>query len=41
LHLREELAEIVERYEALPPEDDAEQVRAIVQVLPHRSRPRR
>lgn len=41
LHLREELAEIVERYEALPPEDDAEQVRAIVQVLPHRRRPRR
>lgn len=41
LRMREEVAEIIERYAALPAEDDAEQVRAIVQVLPHRRATRR
>ncbi|MGZ8583604.1 MAG: helix-turn-helix domain-containing protein [Actinomycetota bacterium] len=41
LRMREEVAEIIERYVALPAEEDAEQVRTIVQVLPHRRTTRR
>ena len=41
LRLSEELTEVIERYAALPAEADAEQVRMIVQVLPHRRRPGR
>ena len=40
LRMREELTDVIERFESLPAEDDSEQVRTIVQVLPHR-RPRR
>jgi DNA-binding transcriptional ArsR family regulator len=37
LAMRDEVIAVIERYQRLPAEEDAEQVRAIVEVLPHRA----
>ena len=36
--MRDELYSVIERYERMTPEEGAEQVRTIVEVLPHRAK---
>jgi DNA-binding transcriptional ArsR family regulator len=38
LRMREELVAVIERYEALPPEEGAEPIRTLIQLLPQRRR---
>ena len=38
LRMRDELYAVIERFERMAPEDGAEQVRTIVEVLPHRAK---